>query len=213
MAIDYKQIQKDFNKRLTLMVDLVAKGRGIEILLRIADQTKKGLEAVDTYEQMLESETDIPNSPPPHALSNLFKGTPDRNRLELAREISDKLAHGIYRTARKLINRYKEQYGLQTELNDNPLPGWQIHAKGHLIDDNGKHIDTVIDLLTSTNRNLIVEEFDVFVHNNYHLAAEEIFKDAWERLLIGEKSLSSMSAKLHMLRGFKRGKKTYVEDE
>jgi len=41
MAIDYKQIQKYFNTRLTLMVDLVAKGRGIEILLRIADQIKK----------------------------------------------------------------------------------------------------------------------------------------------------------------------------
>ena len=53
MAIDYKQIQKDFNTRLTLMVDLVAKGRGIEILLRIADQTKKGLEAVDTYNEFV----------------------------------------------------------------------------------------------------------------------------------------------------------------
>ena len=73
MAIDYEQIQKDFNERLTLMVELVAKGRGIEILLRIADQTKKGLEAVDTYEKMLESAVDIPNSHPPQALSNLFK--------------------------------------------------------------------------------------------------------------------------------------------
>ena len=213
MAIDYKQIQKDFNKKLHLMTDLVAKGRGIEILLRIADQTKKGLEAVDTYEKMLESKIDIPNSYPPQALSDLFQGTNDRKRLELARDISDKLAHGIYRTARKLINRYKEIYGLQTELNDNPLPGWQCHMSGHLIDDNGKRIDTIIDLLKSTNKNLIVEEFDVFVHNNYHIAAEEIFKDAWKRILLGEKSLSSMSAKLHMLRGFKRGKKTYMEEE
>lgn len=141
-----------------------------------------------------------------------LKTTPDRKRLELAREISDKLAHGIYRTARKLINRYKDQYGLETVLNDTPLLGWKIHAEGHLIDDNGKHIDTVIDSLKSTNKNLIVEEFDVFVHNNYHLAAEEIFESAWTRILANEKSLASMSEKLHMLRGFKRGEKTYIEE-
>lgn len=193
------------------MTDLVAKGRGIEILLRIAAQTKSGLEAVETYENMLKSETEVPNAHPPKALASLYDDPDELQRIKLARDISDKLAHGIYRNARKLINSYKEKYGLETELNDIHLLGWQCHAKGHLIDQNGKHIDTIIDTLKTSNENLIVEEFDVFVHNNYHLAAEEIFKDAWKRILVTDKSLSAMSAKLHMLRGFQRGKKTYVE--
>lgn len=211
MAIDYKQINKEFAAKIQIMTDLVAKGRGIEILLRIADQTKNGLKAIDTYRDFLSSNLEVPNLHPPKALPNLFDNPMEIKRLDLARDISDKLAHGIYRSARKLINQYRESYGIKTELNSDPLQGWQGHMKGHLIDDNGRKIDTINDTLTSTNKNLIIEEFDVFVHNNYHKAAEEIFSDAWDRILKSQISLSSQTAKLHMLRGFKRGKKTYVE--
>lgn len=213
MSIDYKQINEEFSQKITLMTDLVGKGRGIEILLRIADQTKSGLKAVESYTDFINSGLEIPNSHPPKAISNLFKGSADRKHLELARDISDKIAHGIYRSARKLIDRYNDAYGLETQLNQEKLQGWKADMKGHLIEDDGRKIDTIVDTLSSTNKNLILEEFDVFVHNNYHTAAEEIFNDAWSRIAENQKSLSAEAAQLNMFRGFKRGKRTYINEE
>ena len=51
-----KAMNEDFAKRLNGMLDLVARGRGIEILIRIADQTRDGLAAVSkSYESMMAS--------------------------------------------------------------------------------------------------------------------------------------------------------------
>lgn len=213
MAIDQDLIHKEFSERLQKMLDLVAHGRGVEILLRIAEQTRDGVSKVaKSYEKMKNSKLQIPNLHPPQALPNLFTDKIEVKRLELATDIADKLAHGLYRAARKLIDRYKVNYGLETQLNDKPFSGWKIEAKGHLIDDDGRRIESIVDLISSSNKNLITEEFDVFVLNNYAEAAKEIFNDSWARIARGEKSLANEVAKLYMARGYKRGKRIYVED-
>lgn len=206
-----KKMQVDFSERFQKMLKLVARGRGIEILLRIADQTNEGLANVDeSYETMMNSDIRIPNVHPPMVLPKLFSDSEERKRLELSRDISDKLAHGIYRQARKLIDKYRNKYGLQTKLNKKPLPGWRIDAAGHLTEVDGKKILSIVDTLNSSADNLIVEEFDVFTFNNYEEAAYEIFDDAWKRVDAAMGSLAIRNAKLHMFRGFKRGKRTYV---
>ena len=210
---DIKGMHEEFQKRFQGMLDLVARGRGIEILIRIVDQTQEGLKKTKEYGQMMKSELKIPNLHPPQSLPKIFKDTEERKRLELAREIADKLAHALYLQARKLIDKYHEKYLLKTELNSESFPGWSIRAEGHIIEDDGRRVDTVIDSLKSSKDNLIVEEYDVFVHNNYHKASQEIFDDAWIRISTAQKSLAIESFKLHMLRGFRRGERTYIDEK
>jgi hypothetical protein len=212
MGLDPDQVHKEFAERLSAMLDLVAKGRGIELLIRIADQTNEGMQrVVRSYDQMLTSEIGVPSLHPPQALPKLVSNPEERKRIELARDIADKVAHGLFRTARKLIDRYRQVYGLTTEPTDTPLRGWSIDAKGHLIHGDGRRIESVVDMIRSTNKNLIVEEFDVFKHNHYDKAAEEIFADAWRRIFEGERSLAMNAAWLQVFRGMKRGEVTYSE--
>lgn len=91
-----RSMHEEFNRRLDGMLELVARGRRIEILIRISDQTREGLEAVsDSYEQLMSSGLKIPNLHPPKALPKLFTEVAERERLEAARDIADKLAHGL----------------------------------------------------------------------------------------------------------------------
>jgi hypothetical protein len=213
-AEDRQKIHAEFVKKFQDMLDLVARGRGIEILLRIADQTEKGLAAVDeSYESMISSDLRIDNPHPRAAAPSIFHDEDELKRIELARDIADKLAHGLFRQARKLIRRYRDSYSLKTVLNDDKLPGWRVDAAGHLTEEDGRRIVSIVDMLSSSNDNLIMEEFDLFVHNDYADAAIEIFDDAWRRIASSEKSLSVRVEKLHMFRGFKRGERTYVEED
>lgn len=209
-----EQMRADFDKRLEKMLHLVARGRGIELLIRIVDQTREGLAAVkESYEVMMTSDLRIPNTHPPQALPRLFDDPEERDRIELARKISDKLAHGLYRQARKPIREYRDKYGLRTKLNSDDLPGWRADMAGHLIEEDGRKIESIVDTLASSADNLTIEEFDVFVHNNYEAASLEIIEDAWRRLTAGRRSLATQAVVLHMSRGFKRGVRTYLPDE
>ena len=209
---DHKRMQKEFEMKFQGMLELVARGRGIEILLRIVDQTTEGLKASEDYNNMMNSGLYMPNLHPSKSLPKIFKTPSDKERLELARDIADKLAHALYYQARKLINKYNTKFQLKTKLTSEPLVGWQMHAKGHIIEDDGRKIDTIIDLIKTSNDNLIVEEYDLFVHNKYDKASREIFDDAWVRIASAKRSLSSQVAKLHILRGVKRGERKYLEE-
>lgn len=205
-------MNEEFNRRLEGMLELIARGRGIEILIRISDQTREGLQAVnDSYEQMMHSELKIPNLHPPQSLPKLFTEGEERERLEAARDIADKLAHGLYRHAHKLIDDYATRFGIETKLTSEGLPGWRVDADGHLIEEDGRRIESIVDVLISSDNNLLVEEYDVFVHNNYSAAAFEIFDDAWHRISANQLALAVEIAKLHMFRGFRRGKRTYMK--
>ena len=86
-------------------------------------------------------------------------------------------------------------------------------AGGHIFEDDGRKIDTIVDTLNSSKDNLIIEEFDVFTHNNYDVAAREIIDEAWKRIHDSQGNLAFRAVKLHMLRRFKRGKRTYIEED
>jgi hypothetical protein len=209
-----KAMTEDFAKRLQGMLDLVARGRGIEILIRIADQTRDWYSTVsESYETMMAADIKVPNLHPPQSLPRLFSETEERERLEAARDIADKLAHALYRHARKQIDRYKEIYGLKTPLTSDGVDGWRVDAAGHLIEEDGRRIESIVDVIKTSDENLIVEEYDVFVHNNYAAAAREIFDDAWQRIAAGQTSLAIQVARLHMFRGFRRGKRNYVASD
>ena len=114
---DRKKIERDFKKRLRRILELAALGRGIEIIVRIADQTREGLAEVGkSYDAMMQSELRIPNLHPPKSLPRLFNDPTELERLRLARDIADKLAHALYRHARKLIDKFDRAYGLSTQL-------------------------------------------------------------------------------------------------
>lgn len=208
-----KAMREEFEKRFSGMLTLVARGRGIEILLRIADQTRDGLAKVSrSYEAMMASQLKVPSLHPPQSLPRLFSDPIERKRLEAARDIADKLAHGLYRNARKLIDKYSRQYGLRTQVTSDGMAGWRVDAAGHLLEEDGRRVESIVDILQSSDDNLIVEEFDVFIHNNYDKAAREIFDDAWHRIAARQRSLAIDVAKLHMFRGFRRGKRTYAKE-
>jgi hypothetical protein len=204
-------MNREFNEKLKGMLELVARGRGIEILIRIVDQTREGLAAVcESYEEMMRSDLKIPNLHPPQSLPKLFTDGADRERLEAAQDIADKLAHGLYYQARELIDKYAVRFGIRTQLASDGLPGWRIDAHGHLLETDGRKIESIVDVLTTSKDNLLIEEYDIFVHNHYSNAASEIFEDAWRRISANQPALAVEVAKLHMFRGFRRGKRTYT---
>ena len=202
-----------FDQKFEDMLELVARGRGIEILLRIADQTNEALDSSEHYEEMMKDDLLIPNLHPKKSIPKIFGESEIKERLELARDIADKLAHALYFHARKLIDKYESIYGLKTDLNKEPLLRWTMDAKGHLIEDDGRRIDKILDSPTTSNDNLIIEEYDLFVHNNYNEAAMEIFEHAWSMINDSKKSLSSKVKKLHVFRGLKRGKRIYLDEK
>jgi hypothetical protein len=208
-----KAMNEDFARNLDGMLDFVARGCGIEILLRIADQTREGLAAVsESYGSMMKSDLKIPNLHPPKSLPRLSTDPAVRERLEAARDIADKLAHGLYRQARSLIDKYQKKYRLRTKLTSTGVRGWQIDASGYLIEEDGRRIESIVDTITTSDDNLIVKEYEVFVGNNYASAAHEIFDDAWKRIAAGQRSLALDVARLHMFRGFRRGKRHYAPE-
>lgn len=217
MALDKKsnqQMVKDFGEKLSEMLELIAQGRGIEILIRIAEQTKGALSAADeSYQAMMNSRLSFPSSHPRSGSEILFSDPEERERVELARDVADKLAHGLCRQARKIIREYEKSYGLKTKLNEDGVIGWQIHASGHLIEEDGRKIESIVDVIRSSDDNVIWEEFQVFVHNKYAEAAKEIFDDAWKRIGSGKGDLAIEVMRLDMFRGFKRGERKYLDQE
>ena len=201
-----------FDKKFENMLDLVARGRGIEILLRIANQTTEALELSEDYEEMMKAGLLMPNLHPKQSIPKIFDDVAEKERLELARDIADKLAHALYYHARKLIDKYNSIYGLSTKLNDESLLRWKMDAQRHLIEDDGRKIDKILDVTTTSNDNLIIEEYDLFVHNNYDKASIEIFEYAWSKINDSKKPLSVQMKKLHMFRGLKRGKRIYLNE-
>lgn len=212
--LDQKQIHKEFIQKFEKMLDLVAKGRGIEILLRIVHQTAEGQALVtESYSSMMDSILRMNNPHPKQATQALFSDPLELRRIELARDIADKLAHGLYRLARLAIDKYKSEFSLKTILNSLAHDGWKIEAKGFLIEDDGRRIISIKDTILSSDNNLIIEEFDVFILNNYGEAAKEIFNDAWQRIAKKQSSLAVNVAMLHIFRGFKRGKRIYAAED
>lgn len=81
-----------------------------------------------------------------------------------------------------------------------------------LIDHDGRKVHAIRDVLTSSEDNLIVEEFDVFSGDGYYAAAQQIFSDAKKLLARQQASLAIDAGRLHMFRGLKRGRRVFAED-
>ncbi len=82
--LDKKQVHQEFSDKFKKMLDLVALGRGIEILLRIAHQTTEGRHLVtESYESMMNSKLKIHNPHPKQSAPVLFKDSIELKRIEL----------------------------------------------------------------------------------------------------------------------------------
>lgn len=207
-------LRRDFDTRLQKILTLIADGRAIEILLRILDQTREGLGvAEESYDSLMASVLQIPNLHPKQAASKLTIENEDRDRLLLGREIADKVAHGLFRQARQLIDSYGRQFPLSARVNSKSVKGWGVDAKGMLIEEDGRRIVSIQDSISSSDENLIVEEFDLFVHNGYYAAAREIFAAAKLTLAKVQPTLAIDSSRLQMFRGLRRGVRTYSTNE
>lgn len=200
----------DFGEMLRGMLDLVAQGRGIELLLRLADQVREASEvARSSYATLMDSPLKIPNLHPPQTLPRLFPAASDREQVELARDIADKLAHGLYREARIRIDKYSRTYTLRATLQNDPIKGWHIKADGHLIEEDGRYIDRIEDWVSTSPDNLMFEEYEVFVANGYSAAAKEIFRAAWNSIASVQPALANDISHLRRFRSLKRGKRYY----
>lgn len=206
-----EKMEKEFRKKFDLMLDLAAKGRGIEILLRIIYQTKKGLERTDTYQKMQKASPLLNNAHPKCIINDIIEKE-DKEKIELARDIADKLAHALYYQARIRIDKYVHKYSLKNELNSKQYEGFRIDADGHVIESDGRKLKTLVYKMSSSKRNTIYEEFNVFIHNNYHSVAYKIFQDAQ---IICNNTLNTIATKvvlLDALREMQMGEKTYTDD-
>ena len=86
---------------------------------------------------------------------------------------------------------------------------WSVNAHGHLVED-GRRVESITDLIRSSDENLIIEEYDVFALNKYSDAALEIFDDAWRRIAAVQPNLAVNIEALYLFRAFRRGKREYA---
>ena len=121
----------------------------------------------------------------------------------LVRQCADGLAHADYRAARLRIDQYRKRFGLSAPLSEDEI-GVML-CRG-IVHQDGTAGD-IGYLLTSSDENLILEEYEVFARQGYTVAAEEIVSFAEQQLIEVVPSLNLKYAALVMSRGLKYGKR------
>ena len=199
-----EHFQKKFATRAQNMARLAGLGRMIEGILKIADQVVRGLEETATLETLKKARVRIKPQEVKAAREALLPPGPERERLDLAVGLANKLAHFEYYDAKNKIDKYNAEYGLATPLTANSVKGWEFNAGGHLRDEEGA-IDRITMWFDHTKDNLITEQFDYLEANGYLKAADQIIADGLDRIQKRVPALEIQTEELTMLRTFVRG--------
>lgn len=204
--------KKRFEERFKVMGRLAGTGRLVEGALKIADQVERQLDEAKDLKQLMKDERVIPNEPRA-AREQLFMEGDDRDRVELAVDLANSLAHFEYWHVKRKVDKYNKKFGLKAIVKDEPLKGYEFTFRGHVVEEDGSRIDTITMWYTHDKRNLITEQFDFIEHNGYVEAAEEIMKDAWQRIQKRVPGIATKIATVGWLRAFSRGEKVLMDDE
>lgn len=190
------------------MVALMNRARAVEFKIRLTAEvlSQKTFSQVKTFDEFMGSARKAPRKKMEKHIKDIFGD--EQQKFILIRQCADSLAHADYIAARRRINQYHGKYGLTTEIND--------QTKGLIFYENVKHPDGEIAgvgyLLNTSDENLILEEFEVFKHQGYLAASEEMLSFSENRLNEIMPKLNVKYASLVTQRGLKYGTRQQKND-
>ena len=199
---DHKaQARANFEEQFETMVSLMTAARRIELRLRI-------------YYELLELKDEMSGKPFDQYVQSNFKvdrrkfdrilksiSPDDRHQeFESIRLLADELAHGNYRGARRRIDAFVDEFGIEAALNS---VAYGERAIESIRNEKGEAV-SYYRLIESGDKNTTVEEFLVFRHNGYVEACEELFQRV-TAFFDGRADLGWLAEILSVSRAFKFG--------
>jgi len=132
-------------------------------------------------------------------------------RLQAIRLFAEPLAHADYTRAIKLIDDYLARFDKSRKVTKQPVPSILIRGAK---DDDGSPLE-VSHSLTSSEKNLITEEFAVFERQGYSKIASEILAEGIDLFRADNVRLGELVAVVEIQRALKFGikKKEMVVNE
>jgi len=194
-------LKKMFNDSWEPMVSLLNRARQIEFRIRLSAEvlSQQTFSKAKTFDEFMKGPRKSGRKKMEKHIKDIFGS--DHQKIIIIRQCADSLAHADYIAARRRIDQYNGKYGLKTKLNNN--------KKGMMFYQNVKHPDGEVAgvgyLLESSDENLILEEYEIFKHNGYVEAANEILGYCEMQLNIIVPRLNVKYASLVAQRGLKYG--------
>jgi hypothetical protein len=203
MSKDAEALAQFFEEKWQPMLALMGRARAIEFRIRLAAEVHAQATFANsrTWEEFQKGQRQVVRRKLEKHVREIFPSVADR--MILVRQCADGLAHADYRAARLRIDQYRKRFKLSAPLSE--------EAIGVMLVTNVMHQDgTTSDigyLLTSSDENLILEEYEVFERQGYTVAAEELMSFAEQQLIEVVPRLNLKYAALVMSRGLKYGKR------
>ena len=200
-------LRKTFEDSWEPMIELMGRARQVEFKIRLTAEILTNGEIIfaKSFDEFMKGPRKSQRKKMEKHIRDIFGS--EREQLILIRQCSDNLAHADYISARTRIKQYQKQFGLNSELNESNCG--IVSFRNVLEPDGPNGIDSadIAYVIGSSEENLILEEFQVFQHQGYKKAAEEMIEFA-------EKSIDNLVpnfqvryASLVMSRGLKYGKR------
>ena len=202
-------LRDKFHSSWEPMIALMNRAREIEFRVRITAEilSNRAFANAKSFDDFMKGSRKSEIKKMEKHIKDLFGK--DQERLILIRQCTDSLAHADYIAARRRIDQYQNKFGLESPLTNQPVG---IILINNVKEPDGPEKGGVADigyLLSSSEENLILEEFEVFKHQGYQVAAEEMMTYAEESLLKIAPKIELKYAALVASRGLKYGQRRY----
>ena len=187
---------------------LIAKARGIEVLLRIFAELESARKHYDKLQfSDAQSQVFYFQNAKPHILVKQINITGGEQELVLSiiKNVADKIAHGLFFQAINGINtilKKHHKYGKPRESSVGMI--WFENVK----DESGK-LCNIGYKTSSSNKNLFIEEFNIFEENGYYQMAIEMFNDGKKIILKSIPKPDNVILGIMSIKGLTLGKKQY----
>ena len=201
MIKDAQALQDFFDINMTKMTQLMREARTIEFKIRIASEllaSTKFREA-RSWEAFLKDPRKIPRKKLDENIQDIFKS--DWKKLHSIKQIADAVAHADYRQARNRIQTFAEKYNYNLMVNSSDVGIILIENVGF---DDGTN-ENMHYCINTSDENTILEEFFVFVGQNWDKALTDILNIAESELKIKFPGFEKKAAALIFSRGLKFG--------
>lgn len=198
-----KELIEYYNEFWDKMINLLEQGRSTEFLIRIASEIKsqQGFIKARTLDEFKSTDIQVKRKKLDKHIDDLLGKNSDK--MKIAKQLADKLAHADYLGARNRIELYKNKFGLSAVLNSEPIKVFKANNIKH---EDGS-IGSIKYLLTSSAQNMTLEEFIVFDGQGYVEAAKEILEIAEKEINALIPNIKLRCSTLVLSRGLRLGEK------
>lgn len=203
MKKDTQALAQYFEESWQPMLALMSRARAIEFRIRLVAEVhaQAAFSNSRSWDDFQKGQRQVVRRKLEKHVREVFPTSADQ--MLLVRQCADGLAHADYRAARLRIDQYRKRFGLSAPLSEEEV-GLMLYK--NIAHQDGTKGD-IGYLLTSSDDNLILEEYAVFARQGYTVAAEELMTFAERQLIEVVPRLNLKYAALVMSRGLKYGKR------